>query len=101
MLLRYYGNVLRSQQYHLYSFGASYAYNESTNTFDFYEGEPLRSVDENGERIDIEVEYPQTVYLVEGNHPEVFSANGSHGTWASEGTYRERRMMTTQLVIYV
>ena len=77
-------NVLK---YHLFSFGASYAYNESTNTFDFYEGEPLKSVDENGERIDIEVDYPQTVYLVEGNHPEVFSANGSHGTWASEGTY--------------
>ena len=47
-------------------------------------------MDENGERIDIEVEYPQTVNLVEGNHPEVFSANGSHGTWASEGTYIKR-----------
>ena len=34
--------------------------------------------------IDIEVEYPKTVYLVDG-HPEVFSANGSHGTWGSEG----------------
>ena len=52
-------------------------------------------MDENGERIDIEVDYPQTVYLVEGNHPEVFSANGSHGTWASEGTFREHQMMTT------
>ena len=71
---------------HLFSFGASYAYNESTNTFDFYDGEPLRSVDEKGNKIDIEIDYPQTVYLVEGNHPEVFSANGSHGTWASEGT---------------
>ena len=43
-------------------------------------------MDESGNKIDIEIDYPQTVYLVEGNHPEVFSANGSHGTWASEGT---------------
>ena len=34
--------------------------------------------------IDIDVDYPKTVYLVDG-HPEVFSANGSHGTWGSEG----------------
>ena len=31
------------------------------------------------------VVYPETVYLVEGTHPEVFSANGSHGVWAAEG----------------
>merc|ERR1712037_67876 len=43
--------------------------------------------DEKGNKIDIEIDYPQTVYLVEGNHPEVFSANGSHGTWASEGVH--------------
>ena len=32
----------------------------------------------------VEVDYPKTVYLSDG-HPEVFSANGSHGTWALPG----------------
>ena len=39
------------------------------------------------------MDYPQTVYLVEGNHPEVFSANGSHGTWASEGRISNAEIM--------
>jgi hypothetical protein len=39
----------------------------------------------NGEKI--VVDYPQTVNLVEETHPEVFSANGSHGNWAAAGNY--------------
>jgi hypothetical protein len=31
------------------------------------------------------VEYPEQIQLVEGTHPEVFSANGSHGTWGGPG----------------
>ena len=64
--------------------GASYAYNESAGTFDFYYGEPLLKT-EGGIDVDVPVEYPETVYLVEGSHPEVFSSNGSHGTWGAEG----------------
>ena len=67
-----------------YSFGAKYAYNATNQTFEFYEGEPLLDKTDPSSSIDIEVEYPKTIYLVD-DHPEVFSANGSHGTWASEG----------------
>ena len=71
------------------SFGAKYAYNETNQTFDFYDGEPCcfdseTRIDGSPE-IDIDIDYPKTVYLIDG-HPEVFSANGSHGTWGSEGT---------------
>ena len=68
------------------SFGAKYAYNSTNQTFDFYEGEPCCFDDriEGSQEIDIEIDYPKTVYLVDG-HPEVFSANGSHGTWGAEG----------------
>ena len=67
-----------------YSFGAKYAYNATNETFEFYEGDPLLDTREQSQDIDVDVDYPKTVYLVDG-HPEVFSANGSHGTWASEG----------------
>ena len=63
-------------------FGAYYAWNGETSTFDFYKGEELRRQDEK-----IVVEYPKTVYLAEDTHPEVFSANGSHGNWAAPGNY--------------
>ena len=71
------------------SFGAKYAYNAINQTFDFYDGEPCcfdseTRIDGSSE-IDIDIDYPKTVYLIDG-HPEVFSANGSHGTWGSEGT---------------
>ena len=67
-------------------FGARYAYNESARTFDLSRGEPL-FFDADGIEM-MEVDYPETVYISGehgGNHPEVFSAHGSHGTWASEG----------------
>ena len=69
-----------------HSFGAKYAYDAKNQTFEFYEGEPLLHTLDPSSDIDIEVDYPKTVYLVDG-HPEVFSANGSHGTWASEGKH--------------
>ena len=69
-------------------FGARYAYNASARTFELSRGEPL-FLDADGRRVEMEVDYPETVYISGdddgGNHPEVFSAHGSHGTWASEG----------------
>ena len=68
-------------------FGARYAYNASARTFELSRGEPL-FLDADGRRVEVEVDYPQTVYISRdyaGNHPEIFSAHGSHGTWASEG----------------
>ncbi len=68
-----------------FSFGAKYSYNATNQTFEFYEGEPCCfDPADPSSQIDIEVDYPKTIYLVDG-HPEVFSANGSHGTWGSAG----------------
>ena len=78
---------MRAQLFQI-RFGARYAYNESTRTFDFYHGEPFVDVGEAGQRIEMKVDYPRTVRISDvGNHPEVFSAKGSHGTWASEGWF--------------
>lgn len=73
-----------------FSFGGYYAYNETAHSFDFAFGETFRIQDDTGdERIryydESRVNYPPIVNIIEGNHPEVFSANGSHGSWASEG----------------
>ena len=75
--------------------GARYFFNETSNQFDFEFGEPLNKKVVTNELLEtpkipvgipkIPVEYPEHVVLVEGTHPEVFSANGSHGTWASNG----------------
>ncbi|XP_071519929.1 uncharacterized protein [Panulirus ornatus] len=35
----------------------------------------------------IDVTYPATVEVVDGQHAELFSANGSHGLWSQEGTH--------------
>ncbi len=73
--------------------GAWYVYDEMTNTFKYREGEQLLPILENiGDNLpsihrQLLVEYPQEVSLVEGNHPEVFTANGSHGTWGAEGEW--------------
>jgi hypothetical protein len=67
-------------------FGAWYAFNETSQTFELTEGETFPYVDSRTqERVELPVDYPQTVNLVEGTHPEVFCANGSHGTWGAEG----------------
>ena len=72
-------------------FGAKYKYNESNQTFSFYEGEDLEvgrvftNPKDAKSGFNLPVVYPETVYLVEGTHPEVFSANGSHGVWAADG----------------
>jgi hypothetical protein len=74
----------------LQRFGAYYAYNASTSTFEFYKGEELRQHDRKpADRKPADrrpVEYPQMVHLVEDTHPEIFAANGSHGFWATAGT---------------
>ena len=69
------GWVLIIVKNNFFRFGAKYAYNETSKTFEFYHGDDMGP---------IEVDYPKTVYLSDG-HPEVFSANGSHGTWALPG----------------
>ncbi|KAG7167118.1 vacuolar protein sorting-associated protein TDA6-like 2 [Homarus americanus] len=66
----------------VHSFGASYTWNDTTNNFQFLEGEESRVA------IDvINVTYPKTVEVVEGFHAELFSANGSHGLWSQLGTH--------------
>lgn len=76
-------------------FGARYKFDADLNVFTFFEGEDLevgkifseQVLSEFSPNLDLvlKVEYPETVFLVNGSHPEVFSANGSHGIWAVEG----------------
>ena len=76
-------------------FGARYKFDAVLNVFTFFEGEDLevgkifseQVLSEFSPNLDLvlKVEYPETVFLVNGSHPEVFSANGSHGIWAVEG----------------
>jgi len=87
-----------------HSFGAWYKWMESNGTFQFYKGTPLKRETKNQKRngrvtrsfLESEVPYPQTVYLEEG-HPAVFSANGSHGMWAQEGTHTYLHILTVHL----
>ncbi len=81
------------KQYDFHRFGAFYAYNASTSTFEFYKGEELKKANEERRP----VEYPKTVHLIEETHPEIFSANGSHGHWASAG---EKLLRKKIVVIY-
>ena len=62
------------------SFGALYEYHPEANEFHFERGEGLQV----GE-VTFPIAYPQKVVMINGTHPELFSANGSHGTWASPG----------------
>jgi hypothetical protein len=84
-------NVIQKNALLFYSFGAKYRYDEANGTFSFYEGEDLEIdwfLTNSGDAksgYSLPVVYPETVYLVDGTHPEVFSANGSHGVWAAEG----------------
>lgn len=62
-----------------HAWGAEYEFNETTRQFNFVKGE-----DGPGH---YKIEYAPTIQLYQDtNHIEVFSANGSHGTWGSEGT---------------
>ena len=38
------------------------------------------------------VPYPRAVSIVEGSHPEVFAANGSHGIWGDSGKFEYSRV---------
>ena len=65
-------------------------YSAASRTFQFYQGKQLKykEGEPGGSSGDVrlKVRYPPTIYLAENStHPEVFSANGSHGTWAAEG----------------
>lgn len=64
----------------VHSFGAWYTWNDTTNNFQFLDGEESRVNL-------INVTYPKTVQVVEGFHAELFSANGSHGLWSQQGTH--------------
>ena len=58
-------------------FGAFYLYNETLNQF-IYSGQDARI----GPLLN--VNYPKIVNL-NGNHPILYSALGSHGLWSSPG----------------
>ncbi|CAL4063394.1 unnamed protein product [Meganyctiphanes norvegica] len=72
------GEVIRAYSA-VHDFGAHYQWNSETNNFFFTEGEPGT--------FGSEIPYGETIEVVEGFHSEVFSANGSHGTWTKEGTH--------------
>ena len=84
-------------------FGAWYVYNESTSTFTYRDGEQMIEILDNdkdlGEDLadQLRIVYPQEVVLAEGTHPEVFSANGSHGTWGAEGQWWYFDLLFVQL----
>ena len=92
-----------------HSFGAEYTYEEESKTFEFSYGEPLKEElrGEDGGRIYIDwpVKYPETVHLFEEtNHPELFSAKGSHGSWSEEGivyVYTLNATSTLKLITFV
>ena len=68
-------------QINAHTMGALYQYDEESETFFFVSGEQL----EISDGVAVDVEYPETVYTIEG-HPELFVSNGSHGNWAAPGT---------------
>ena len=70
------------EQNNRFRFGAFYTYNEATRAFVFQSGKPHSF---NGR--ENSVPYSATVSLVEGTHPELFSANGSHGVWGDAGKF--------------
>jgi len=74
----------------VHSFGAYYLWNGTAQQFDLEHGEPLRW-NEGGARADWFPAYPDAVQVMTtldgARHPIVFSANGSHGLWASSGSH--------------
>jgi len=86
----------------VHSFGAWYTWDRNSSRFEFSEGEPLRmETEEDNLDIDlpetrIEVEYPRYLDLEDGRIA-VFSANGSHGTWAQPGKHTYLHILTVHL----
>ncbi len=83
-------------------FGAWYVYDSESHTFKYRDGEQLiEGLDPDRANPDAQfqlvIEYPQEVFLVEGNHPELFSANGSHGTWGAEGRWTYFELLFVRL----
>ncbi|CAH1109412.1 unnamed protein product [Psylliodes chrysocephalus] len=60
--------------------GAYYIYNEGTGNFQFDHAEESEGINQTPE-------YPPYLHT-QDNHPIVFSAKGSHGTWAAPGEYQ-------------
>ena len=63
-----------------HSFGAKYSWDEENRRFTYYYGKPTPLETR-------EIKYPQYIFMSEGNHMEVFAANGSHGVWSAEGKF--------------
>jgi len=90
----------RAEWVHLdvHSFGATYRWN-GRDRFDFVEGEPVkRRQYRQGKFIDLldDVPYPEYLDLEDGRIA-VFSANGSHGTWAQPGKFTYLNILTVHL----
>ena len=76
-----------------HNFGAFYKYQEiktktgNESKFTFNCGKKFSHNDQ-----EMHVPYPRAVSIVEGSHPEVFAANGSHGIWGDSGKFEYSRL---------
>ena len=48
----------------------------------------------------MQVSYPTSISVVEGSHPEVFAANGSHGIWGASGKFEYSRVVIASSFIF-
>ncbi|CAG0899197.1 unnamed protein product [Darwinula stevensoni] len=71
-----------------HSFGAYYNYNAAENVFEFDRGDVKAQweVKDFTKQDSLDPEFSPFVFM-DGTHPIVFSANGSHGLWGEAGTH--------------
>ena len=75
-----------------HNFGAFYKYQEIKT----WPGDEAKFIFNCGKKYsyndqEMEVPYPKAVSIVEGSHPELFAANGSHGIWGASGKFEYSR----------
>jgi len=77
----------------VHNFGAYYSWDESTGRFQLTKGEtPKQKAARRGRKTNrkfvrqLEPNFPDLLHL-SGTHPVMFSANGSHGLWATPGKH--------------
>jgi len=78
----------------VHNFGAYYSWDESTKKFYLTKGEtPKQKAARQGRQKtnrkfvrELEPDFPDVLHLA-GTHPVMFSANGSHGLWATPGKH--------------